>query len=67
MNTLYFVTLYNSRRNEFARYLLTQPGPTSVDQLTDAGTAAQLVNDGDWTVRYVSAVCSTPDELFREV
>ena len=61
MNSLFYVAMYNHRRNEFARFLLT------ADTLEDAEDITKKRMDG-WTIESIFLVCVTTDnDIFTDL
>jgi hypothetical protein len=67
MKTLYFVALYNHRRNEWARLLLTAESQDKAREAAEAGLNDNL-EGRTWKAKTVQAICPTPvNNIWTEI
>jgi hypothetical protein len=62
MKTLYFVSLYSHRENQWVRILLT--APSAQDAMKDA---ENYLEDKYWKAKGAIEVCNTSDDVYLEV
>lgn len=62
MKTLYFVSLYNHRENQWVRILLTASSVQDVMKELDF-----YLEDKYWKARSLEVVCTTSDDVYMEV